>query len=241
MSDTRIKIFCDFDGTITLHDAWLDLGEEFIADKTAWRKVIGEFESLQIGARECFLNELSLIERFDKKIFDNIIDKQKFEQGFFEFVEYCKENSIPLTILSEGMDYYIERILKKHNLDIPFYANHLIISEDEKNISLSFPHSDSDCTRCGTSKRNLLMNLTDDDEVSVYIGDGFSDACVVHYADIVFAKKSLASYCWKNNISYFDFETFHDIIRKMEKIISQKKIKHRQEAKLKRRSVFLRG
>jgi 2-hydroxy-3-keto-5-methylthiopentenyl-1-phosphate phosphatase len=116
-----------------------------------------------------------------------------------------------------------------------------VLHEDKKSFHLEFPFSDSDCTKCGTSKRNLLMNMTGDDEISVFIGDGFSDACVVNYADIVFAKKSLASYCWKNNITYFDFNDFGDIQRKIEKILHQKNIKHRQTAKLKRRDVFLRG
>jgi hypothetical protein len=31
------------------------------------------------------------------------------------------------------------------------------------------------------------MNMTGDDEISVFIGDGFSDA-YIQYADIVFAK-----------------------------------------------------
>ena len=85
------------------------------------------------------------------------------------------------------------------------------------------------------------MNSTGDDEISVFIGDGFSDACVVNYADIVFAKKSLASYCWKNNITYFEYQTFGDIIKKLQNLLVNKTLKHRQAAKLKRREVFLRG
>jgi 2-hydroxy-3-keto-5-methylthiopentenyl-1-phosphate phosphatase len=139
------------------------------------------------------------------------------------------------------MDYYIRRVLNNNNLDIEFYSNTAKFSDDRKSISLEFPYSDSDCIKCGTSKRNILMNKTGDDEISIFIGDEFSDACVVNYADIVFAKKSLASYCWKNNITYFEFQTFGDIIKKVEKILEKKTLKHRQTARLKRRDVFLRG
>jgi 2-hydroxy-3-keto-5-methylthiopentenyl-1-phosphate phosphatase len=83
--------------------------------------------------------------------------------------------------------------------------------------------------------------MTAEDEISVFIGDGFSDACVVNYADVVFAKKSLASYCWKNNITYFEWNDFGDIQNKLEKLLKQKQIKHRQTARLKRRDVYLRG
>lgn len=217
------------------------MGEFFIKDKEKWSAIIRDFEDQKIGARECFLKECALVEDFDITEFKRIIDAQRLDPMFEKFVEFCNKNRLPLTILSEGMDYYIGRILRNHGIDLPYYSNKLTISADGKSIGLEFPYSDSDCTKCGTSKRNILMNMCADDDISVFIGDGFSDACVVNYADIVFAKKSLASYCWKNNITYYDYQTFGDVIRKLEKLLDKRSLKHRQAAKLKRREVFLRG
>ena len=237
----KLKIFSDFDGTISLYDTWIEMGEFFINDKEKWAAVIKEFEEQKIGARECFLRECALVENFDITEFNRIIDAQRLDPMFGKFVEFCNKNNLPLTILSEGMDYYIGRILGNHGIDLPYFSNKLIISADGRSIGLEFPYSDSDCTKCGISKRNILMNMCGDDDISVFIGDGFSDACVVNYADVVFAKKSLASYCWKNNITYYDYQTFGDIIRKLEKLLDSKSLKQRQAAKLKRREVFLRG
>lgn len=237
----NLKIFCDFDGTITLKDTWMDIGNHFIKQKDKWAEVINKFENLEIGARECFLNEIALIEEFDFSKFNQIIDEQRIDSYFVNFKNFCEYNCLPVIILSEGMDYYISRILRNHGIKLPFYANRFVLSGDKNDFQLEFPYSDSDCSKCGCCKRNLLMNLTGDDEIAVYIGDGFSDACVVQYADIVFAKKSLASYCWKNNITYFEYNNFLDIKTKLEKILTRKNIKHRQTAKLKRREVFLRG
>ena len=239
--NSKIKIFCDFDGTITAKDAWIDTGEYFIKQKDKWKEVLEKFDNREIGARKCFLNECSLIEDFDKNIFNRIIDKQVVDPYFSEFVNYCKINNIPIVILSEGMDYYIKRILENHNIVLPYYSNKLVFSDYNKHINLEFPYSDSDCTDCGCCKRNLLLNMTGDDEISVYIGDGLTDACPAQYADMVFAKKSLASYCWKNNITYFEYRNFQDIKHKLEKIIAGKNIKHRQTAKFKRREIYLRG
>lgn len=241
MDKPKIKIFCDFDGTITIYDVWIEMGEAFIKKKDVWADIIREFEELRIGARECFIKECSLLENFDIEKFNNIIDKQKIDSKFIDFYKFCIDNNIPLTILSEGMDYYISRVLKNNGLNIPFYSNSIILSGDKKSFKLEFPYADSDCGKCGTSKRNIMINQTADDEISVFIGDGFSDACVVNYADIVFAKKSLASYCWKNNITYFEYQTFGDIIKKLQKILERKTIKRRQSARLKRRDVFMRG
>ena len=85
------------------------------------------------------------------------------------------------------------------------------------------------------------MNMTGDDEIAVLIGDGFSDVCAANYADIVFAKKSLASYCWKNNITYFDYDDFGDVKNKLQKILEKKIIKPRQNARVNRKDVYLRG
>lgn len=241
MDKPKLKIFSDFDGTITLYDTWIEMGEFFIKKKDKWAEVISRFENQEIGARECFLLECALIEDFDIIEFNRIIDDQRLDPQFINFYEFCNKNELSLTILSEGMDYYIKRILENNKLDIPFYSSKIVFSGDIKSIGLEFPYSDSDCTKCGTSKRNILMNSTGDDEISVFIGDGFSDACAVNYADIVFAKKSLASYCWKNNITYHEYQTFGDIKKKLEKFLTGNKIKHRQAAKLKRREVFLRG
>jgi 2-hydroxy-3-keto-5-methylthiopentenyl-1-phosphate phosphatase len=238
---TNLKIYCDFDGTITHKDTWRDIGAFFIKQKDKWMRIQDKFREEKIGVRECFLREISLVEDFDLEKFNEIIDEQEIDESFQEFIRFCRSNSIPLTILSEGMDYYIGRILMNNGIDLPYYANRLIISDDKKNISLEFPYSDSECNKCGCCKRNLLINNTGDDEISVFIGDEISDGCVSYYADIVFAKKSLASYCWKNNITYFEYKNFSDIKNKLEKILIKKNIKHRQTAKLKRREVFLRG
>jgi len=239
--ENKIKIYTDFDGTITAQDTWMDVGNYFISDKEKWVKVIRKFENLEIGARECFMAECALIEDFDFDRFNQIIDNQVIDNEFRDFIYFCGKNDIPLTILSEGMDYYIGRILRNNSIDLPYFANRFVLSEDGKTFHLEFPHSDSDCTKCGCCKRNLILNMTADDEISVLIGDGFSDICAAGYADIVFAKKSLASYCWKNNITYFEFRDFSDVKKKLDKILLQKRIKHRQTAKYKRREVFLRG
>jgi 2-hydroxy-3-keto-5-methylthiopentenyl-1-phosphate phosphatase len=241
MKTTKLKIYSDFDGTITDKDVWMQIGDFFIKDRAAWEKLIRKFENLEIGARECFTKEVELIEGFDLKKFNDIIDEQKIDDSFINFFKYCNDKVIPFMILSEGMDYYVGRILEKNNINISYYANHCEFPDDYRKLKVSFPFSDSECTRCGCCKRNFILNMTADDEISVLIGDGFSDVCAAKYADIVFAKKSLASYCWKNNITYFEFQNFFDIQKKLEKLMEHNRTKQRQQAKLNRRDVFLCG
>jgi 2-hydroxy-3-keto-5-methylthiopentenyl-1-phosphate phosphatase len=77
--------------------------------------------------------------------------------------------------------------------------------------------------------------------VLVYIGDGFSDRCPVRYADIVFAKRQLIKHCQQQNITYYEFRRFDDVQKKMEEILQRKRIRHRQEAVMARREVYMQG
>jgi 2,3-diketo-5-methylthio-1-phosphopentane phosphatase len=246
----KLKIFCDFDGTVTKNDVWVSAFGKFIKDRKKFDIVCEEFTSNVITSRECSLRELDLIEDFNFDILNKYLDEEEIDDYFKDFLEYCRKNDYEITLLSEGLDYYIKYILERENLDLKFYSNTMVLKEmtDETGrkkfkLTCEFPYPDEHCTYCGMSKRNIIINNTDDfdDEVSVFIGDGTSDFCASNYADVVFAKKRLASYCRKNNITFFEFRNFKDIKDKLESLKSKNKIKHKQTAKHLRKDVFLGG
>lgn len=241
-----LKIFCDFDGTVTKKDVWVDALGKFIKDHDKFAVVCNDFAEGRITSRECIRRELDLVEDFNFDIFNKYIDTQELDDYFFEFIGFCVENNFEIVLVSEGLDYYIKYVLNKFNINLPFFANELVVTKDENGrnkLSCNFPHSDENCNACGMSKRNVLISKTDElgKEISVFIGDGVSDFCVSSYADIVFAKKGLASHCWKNNISYFDFSDFSDVKKKLIKLIDNNQIKQRQNARNLRRDVLLGG
>ena len=59
-----MKIFCDFDGTVTKKDVWVDALGRFIKDKKAFDVICKDFEFGRITSRECIKRELVLIEDF---------------------------------------------------------------------------------------------------------------------------------------------------------------------------------
>ncbi|MBS1516437.1 MAG: MtnX-like HAD-IB family phosphatase [Bacteroidetes bacterium] len=240
--DYKLKFYTDFDGTITMNDVWINSIGKFIKDKAKFKEVEEDFVSLKITSRECIRRELEIVEDFSFEQFDKYLDDESLDPYFKKFLDWCKENDYPVKIVSEGLDYYINYILRKENIDAEVYSNKLIVSDDNK-LTCEFPYRDEHCSYCGVSKRNILVNGTNDldDEISVFIGDGVSDYCVSNYADIIFAKKRLASYCWKNNLTYFEYKDFSDVMKKIEKLKEQRKIKHRQEAKVRRKDVFMGG
>jgi 2,3-diketo-5-methylthio-1-phosphopentane phosphatase len=237
-----IRVFCDFDGTVCSQD----VGEQFFL-KFAGEKAEQNIQRLlgdEITMQEWLTELCEAITSIHQKEFLDFVDQFVIDPHFSEFSRFCKEQKILLTILSDGLDAYIERVLSNAGLNqIPFFANHtefLNVSGRDKLVA-TFPYTDAECNLCGNCKRNHILNTSADDDVIVYIGDGFSDRCPVRYADIVFAKRQLIKHCQDQNITYFEFNNFGDVQIKMEEIVQRKRIRHRQEAARARREVFMQG
>jgi 2,3-diketo-5-methylthio-1-phosphopentane phosphatase len=241
----QLKFFCDFDGTITKNDVWVNSLAKFIQNKEAFVLVCDDFASNIISARECINKELKLVENFSFDKFNSYLDSEELDDYFFEFMNYCNNKNYDIFLLSEGLDYYIDYLLNKYGIKLKRFCNKMKteVINGEIILQAEFPFADENCTYCGMSKRNVLINNTNDlyGEISVFIGDGVSDFCASNYADIVFAKGKLASYCWKNNITYFEYKNFNDILNKIRKLDEMKRIKVRQNASMLRRDVFLGG
>ena len=59
--------------------------------------------------------------------------------------------------------------------------------------------------KCANCKRNHILNSSSDDDITIYIGDGWSDTCAAEHCDFIFAKKSLLKYCEAKWISILPF------------------------------------
>lgn len=235
-----IRVFCDFDGTVSLQD----IGERFF-QKFAGEKAEQNIQRLLSGeiTMQEWLTELcEAIPSIHKKEFLDFVDQFVIDPHFIEFVRYCKEQEIPLMILSDGLDAYVERVLLNAGLNqVPFFANHaefLYVNSTDK-LAVTFPYTDSECSLCGNCKRNHMLNSSADDDIIIYIGDGYSDRCPIRYADFVFAKQQLIKHCQEQNITYFEFNNFSNVQTKMEEIVQRKHIRHRQEAVMARREIFI--
>jgi len=233
-----VRIFCDFDGTVCLQDVGEQFFLKFAGDKA--EQNIQRLLSDEITMQEWLTELCEAIPLIDQKKFFDFIDQFIIDPCLAEFVRFCKDQEIPLMILSDGLDAYVERVLSNAGLSqIPFFANHAEFIG--KKLKVSFPYTDAECNCCGNCKRNHMLNTSADDDIIVYVGDGYSDRCPIRYADFVFAKRQLIKHCQEQNITYFEFNNFGDVQVKMEEIVQRKRIRHRQEAVMARREVFSQG
>lgn len=221
-----IKVFCDFDGTITLQD----VGNELFKDVENFEEmnkmfIDGELTIYKYWHKLCYnLPETTTIE-----VIRNQAKNFEIDAYFKSFVDYCKSNGLKLYIVSDGFDVYIEEILRANNINLPISSNKL--TDTGKHLAPRFDNASESC-KCYSAncKRNFVLNKSDEKTLKVYIGDGYSDFCGAAHSDIIFAKKYLATYCNENNIPHYPFKTFFDVKRILEKKINQNQIKKRNRA-----------
>jgi len=231
-----LAVFTDFDGTITKKD----LGDEIF-------KVYGEFEPYnsrikndEMGIHE-YWNVLcdKLRPGVTRETIVEFARAQETDTNFPAFVNFCEENNIPVSVISDGFDVYIHEVLGNLNLGhLPLYCNQLIF-EGNNNPKPVFPRATESCTcKCASCKRNSMLANLPPDTVIVYIGDGFSDFCAAEHADIIFAKKELAAHCNEHKIPHYPWQNFFDVTRIMKNILRDGKYKIRNQAEMNRKRAF---
>ncbi len=199
-------IYCDFDGTITKGDSVNKFFEMYAPN---WMDSEKLWIEGKISSKENAIIQIGLLKNVSQQQLDDYINSIEIDDYFLDFVEYVKSKNIKLTILSDGFDLFIKKILERYDLYIPYYANRLIYKNGK--FSIEFPYYNRNCDKkagmckCQKVKENKFC----------YIGDGTSDLCIASKANLLFATKNLHKYCEKNLIKHYYFENFSSIIEKL--------------------------
>jgi len=208
------KVLCDFDGTISKSDA-VDAIFELFAP--GWLAIEALFVAGELGGAESMRRQVELMDVSLPEL-DEALDALEIDPTFPAFTQYCKAAGIELTIVSDGVGYFIRRMLRNAGLPrLPVRANRLV-QRGPRRYSLAHPHSVSGCTsKAGTCKcAGAEAGCTG--RQTVLIGDGRSDFCVSHKADIVFAKKSLLGYAREQGIEAFEYSDFAGVQAVLERL-----------------------
>lgn len=243
-----IRLFIDFDGTITRADVGDVMFERFGGAASA--EAVRQYREGILSAAECFRRECAACGTVDVAELDAFLDAQPIDETFIAFTRFCREEAMELTVVSDGMDYYIRRILARHGLgDVRFLSNALrLVTADapgRATLQPAFPYLDEVCDRCASCKRNHMLSLSADEDIIIYVGEGYSDRCPVRFADVVFAKDDLLRHCQEENISYYAYRQFSDVEERLRQLLAggdrKGGLRKRRQAELARREVFLGG
>ena len=208
----RVAVFCDFDGTVSLGDT-TDTLLSRLADPS-WVEVEERWVRGEIGSRECMLRQVELMHGGWQAIERELASVQ-LEPTFAPFAAWCRENGIPLYIVSDGLDRVIHFLLEREGIEVEaVWANCLKERAESLTLDYSavplFGACQSGICKCG------VIDRVRGDAFSVIIGDGLSDRCWSPHADLVFAKDKLLTYCREQLIDHLPFRDFRSVLAKVE-------------------------
>jgi 2,3-diketo-5-methylthio-1-phosphopentane phosphatase len=226
----------DFDGTVTQQDVGEEVFRKF-AEEEKVNIIIDDLLNDRISSRECWIKLCSAVPSVNKNEFDDFIVNISLDPTFEKFKDYCKNENFKLYILSDGFDYYIDKIFEKNEINgLTVYSNHLEIVDGK--LIPSFPYYDEASFSSANCKRNHIINHSSEEDFTVFIGDGNSDKDSIEYCDFIFAKDDLLKFCEKERITYFPFKNFDNVIKKLDELKERKRLKKRLRAHLKRQQAY---
>jgi len=218
------SVLIDFDGTICHHDVTDVLLQKFAPG--TWEALEQEWLAGRIGARECMSRQIAMM-RADPADMKACLDDMAIDADFAAFIEMLRASGVHAAIVSDGLDYSIHHILKRHGLmDIEVFSNHLVYNGD-KTWQLKFPYKNLACPagHCKCRRYDSLPHSG----YTVYIGDGASDFCPAGKADLVLAKGRLAEYCRQKQIDHINISSFADVMALWPELQLSRKV-HKQVA-----------
>lgn len=211
MSRLPRVIFCDFDGTVSKRDVGYNLFRHFSNGRN--EELLPDWKAGRLSTRDCLRLEAEMVHASEDEIL-GFVDRFELDDTFPELVSFCRDNDLPLVIVSEGMDFYIKRMLSRYNLsDLAVFSN--IGHFENGGLRIEFPYTTRKCEGCGNCKAARMVEYRN--KIAgpcriIFVGDGYSDACAAREADLIFAKKDLVRYCESEQISYTEFDNFRDVI-----------------------------
>lgn len=215
MMSRPAMFFIDFDGTISRQDMCCAMVSRFARE--GWEEINRLWEAGSLTTEDCARMTLELMEAEPAEL-ESFFEEMEIDPTFIEFVDWAEGQGCPIVVLSDGYDNYIAKAWSRYQLQIPYYANHLVYGPGWK---ISCPYQHPGCSQCGVCKLDLMQAQLPAGYLSIYIGDGCSDLCAGEHADIVFAKDKLAHLCQERKISYHPYRDFAGIRRKLPPLLKK--------------------
>lgn len=198
-----IRIYCDFDGTITSRDSIVFLTERFGGGEGFRQDIFKQIVSGQLTVFQAIEAELATVQVSWAEAASALRANIRVDPSFASFVDWSRERNYYLAVVSSGMLPVIELFL--NSLNIPLFAHQVEVSQDGWQYHVDPP----------MQKTELLGRLPATDRV-IYVGDGTSDVDVAPMVDLLFATSYLATYCRDHGIPFVPFENFEDVRRHLQ-------------------------
>ena len=216
MTVMKTMVQCDFDGTITYEDVSFFLLDTF-ADGN-WRQLLEEYREGKISVGAFNTRAFAMIKSDKQSLIDFVFTSGKVQirPGFHELLSYCSQKSLNFVIVSNGLDFYIEAILRDMGInDIEVIAARSLFRPEGMEVRYIGP--DGSQLQDGFKEAYTQQFLRQGYHI-VYVGNGVSDIYPARRAHHVFAIGDLLERCQQTDLACTPFADLNDVVRGLELI-----------------------
>ena len=136
-----------------------------------------------------------------------------FRPGFVDLCEFCRGNGIPVAIVSQGLDFYVQALLDASGQsDVPVYAVTTRFDDGGRIAGYGYDFPYPEAPERGNSKALLVRRFQRRGHYVFYAGDGRSDFEAGEVADAVFAHRQMAELCDAGGVAYIPFTDFVPVL-----------------------------
>ena len=202
-------VLTDFDDTAAVQNVAELLLNRF-GDPT-WQDIRRRFRASELTLNEyqeiTFRNILA-----DRSTMQDYVERNANLRPYFkELWVYCQEHGIPMAVVSQGLDFYIEALLGKDGFSqIPVHAVKTRFTPE--GLTYEYRYARPGREHLGNSKGLVVDRYRELGHYIIYIGDGLSDFEAAGKADLLFAHRTLAEECARKNIPFRPFTDFQDVL-----------------------------
>ncbi|OIP25808.1 MAG: hypothetical protein AUK00_05845 [Dehalococcoidia bacterium CG2_30_46_9] len=207
----KTLVQCDFDGTITEDDTSYLILDSF--GQGDWRQLLKEYKEHRISVGQFNTQAFAMVKADKPTLLQAIKGKVKIRDGFHELVDYCIKRGFRLVIVSNGLEFYIKAILEEIGREnIETYAAQAQFHPS--GMRVQYMGLDGKQLNDGLKEAYIKLFLRQGYKV-VYVGNGDSDVIAAQYAQRIFARGELLTYCKQNKLECTPFNSLVDVIGRL--------------------------
>ncbi len=144
-----------------------------------------------------------------------------FRPHFTELSAFCQDRSIPMCIISQGLDFYIQALLDGSGQpEMPVYAVATEFDQQGHVTGYRYDFAYPDAPHLGNSKALIVRRFQEQGHHVFFMGDGRSDFEAGEVADTVFAHRQMAAMCDEAGIQFAPFTDFRPVLEAVRAYVS---------------------
>tara|TARA_B100000315_G_scaffold225971_1_gene232577 strand:- start:179 stop:892 length:714 start_codon:yes stop_codon:yes gene_type:complete len=209
-------VLIDFDDTAAEQNVAELLLKRF--GNPSWPDVRRRFRAGEINLKEYQEITFRDIQADQATLQDYVKAQANLRPYFKDLWDYCLAHSIPMAIVSQGLDFYIRALLDREGFpQIPVYS--VITSFTPQGITYQYHYTRPGQESRGNSKGLVVDQYRQRGHYVFYVGDGISDFEAAGRTDLLFAHRTLAEECVRQGIPFRPFTDFSDVLLALEEYV----------------------